>query len=62
MGLSFSKNLNDYYHEYHGIKNSFHVHGFGMVSHHFREWLGSNWMGLVIYHQKLIILLSNKKT
>ena len=39
MRLSFFGNLNYYYHEYHGIGNSFHdhdhvlVHGFGMISH-----------------------------
>ena len=43
MRFSFSRNLNDYYHEFHGIRNSFHdhdryhvlvhVHGFGTISH-----------------------------
>ena len=41
MRFSFSRNLNDYYHEFHGIENSFndhvhvlvHVHGFGTISH-----------------------------
>ena len=43
MRLSFSGNLNDYYHEYHGIGNSFqdhnrdhvifHIHGFEKISH-----------------------------
>ena len=37
MRLSFYGNLNDYYHEYHGIRNSFHdyvlVHVFGTISH-----------------------------
>ena len=39
MRLSFSTILNDYYHEYHGIRNFFHdhilvyVHMFGMISH-----------------------------
>ena len=39
MSFSFSRNLNDYYHEFHGIGNSFrdhdrdHVHGFGTISH-----------------------------
>ena len=43
MRLSFSRNENDYYHEYHGIKNSFHdhvivhVHVFGMISHSLQE-------------------------
>ena len=29
---------------------------------HFNDWFRSNWMGLVISHQKLIILPNNKKT
>ena len=39
MRFSFSRNLNDYFHEFHGIGNSFrdhvlvHVHGFGTISH-----------------------------
>ena len=39
MRFSFSGNLNDYYHKFHGIENSFHdhvlvhVHGFGTISH-----------------------------
>ena len=43
MKFSFSGNLNDYYHEFHGIRNSFHDHGcdhvlvhvhrFGTISH-----------------------------
>ena len=43
MRFSFSGNLNYYYHEFHGIQNSFnnhdrdhvlvHVHRFGMISH-----------------------------
>ena len=43
MRFSLSKNLNDYYHEFHGIGNSFHdhdrdhilvhVHGFETISH-----------------------------
>ena len=41
MRLSFSGNLNYYYHEYHGIENSFHdhdnvlvhIHMFGTISH-----------------------------
>ena len=39
MRFLFSKNLKDYYHEFHGIGNSFHdhilvyVHGFGAISH-----------------------------
>ena len=43
MRFSFSGNLNYYYHEYHGIENSFHdhdrdhvfinVHRIGMISH-----------------------------
>ena len=41
MRFFFSGNLNDYYHKFHGIGNSFHdcnhffihVHGFGMISH-----------------------------
>ena len=40
MRFSFSENLNDYYHEFHGIGNSFHnhdrdhvlIHGFGTIS------------------------------
>ena len=42
MRFSFSRNLNDYYHECHGIGNSFydhnhdyirvHIHVFGMIS------------------------------
>ena len=41
MRFSFNGNLNDYYHEFHGIGNSFHgrdhvlvhVHGFETISH-----------------------------
>ena len=39
MRFSFYGNLNDYYHEFHGIGNSFHDHGhdhvheFGTISH-----------------------------
>ena len=37
MRFSFSENLNDYYHEFHGIENFFHdhdhVHEFGTISH-----------------------------
>ena len=41
MRLSFSRNLNYYYHEFHGIRNSFHnrnhilihVQMFGTISH-----------------------------
>ena len=41
MRFSFSRNLNDYYHEFHGIENSFHdrdhvlvyIHEFGTISH-----------------------------
>ena len=43
MGFSLFGNLNDYYHEFRGIRNSFHdhdcdhvlihVHGFGKISH-----------------------------
>ena len=41
MRFSFSRNLNDYYHEFHGIGNAFHdqdhflvhVHGFRTISH-----------------------------
>ena len=43
MRLSFFGNLNDYYHEFHSIQNSFHdhdhdhvlvhVHSFGTISH-----------------------------
>ena len=41
MSFSFSGNFNDYYHEFHGVGNSFHnhdcdhvlVHGFGTISH-----------------------------
>ena len=43
MRFSFSGNLNDYYNEFHGIRNSFHdhdrdnilvhVHGFRTISH-----------------------------
>ena len=41
MNFSFSRNLNDYYHEFHGVENSFqdndhvlfNVHRFGMISH-----------------------------
>ena len=41
MGLSFFGYLNDYYHEYHGVGNSFHdhnhilvhVHVFGKISY-----------------------------
>ena len=42
MRFSFFWNFNYYYHEYHGIENSFHnhiliyVHGFGMISHSFQ--------------------------
>ena len=35
MKFLFSKNLNGYYHEFHGIGNSFHdhVHGFRTISY-----------------------------
>ena len=39
MRFFFSRNLNDYYHEFHGIRNSFHdhvlvhVHDFVIISH-----------------------------
>ena len=37
MRFSFSKNLNGYYHDFHGIENFFHdhdhVHEFGTISH-----------------------------
>ena len=39
MRFSFSKNLNDYNHEFHGFGNFFydhnhdHIHGFGTISH-----------------------------
>ena len=70
MRISFSMNLNYYYHEFSGMGNSFHdrnhvlvhVHEFRTISHYFREWVGSSWTGLMISHQKLIVLLSNKKT
>ena len=41
MRFSFYRNLNEYYHEFHGIEKSFHghdcdhvlIHGFGTISH-----------------------------
>ena len=59
--FSFSGNLNYYYNEFHGIGNSFHdhVHEFEMISHSLQAY---SWMGLVISHHKLIVLLSHKKT
>ena len=41
MRLSFYGNLNEYYHDYHGVENSFHdndhipihVHVYGSISH-----------------------------
>ena len=42
MRFSFSGNLNDYYHEFHGIENSFHghdcnhIHKFRTISHSLR--------------------------
>ena len=42
MRFSFSRNLNDYYQEFHGIINSFHdhnhdhVHVFGTISYSLR--------------------------
>ena len=72
MKLSFYENLRNYYHNNHYIKDSFHnhvhflvlvhVHEFGTILHSLQEWFKSNWMRLVISHQKLIILFSNKKT
>ena len=71
MRLSFSRNLNAYYHEFHGIRNSFndhnhvlvHVYMFGTISHRIHwECFGSSWTGLVISLQEFIIFLSNKKT
>ena len=67
MRFSFSGNLNYYYHEFHGIENSFHdhvlvhVHGSEMISHSLQGFKFSK-TRLVISHQKLIILLNNKKT
>ena len=56
MRFSFCGNLNDYYHEFHGIRNFFHdhVHMFRTISH--------SLLGIVISHQEFIILLNNKKT
>ena len=70
MRFSFSENLNDYYHEFHGIGNSFHdrdhvlvhVHGFGTISPSLQGMVWISLMRLVISHQNLIILLSKKKT
>ena len=45
MRFSFFRNSNDYYHQFHGIRNSFHdrnhvlvyIHEFGTISHSLQE-------------------------
>ena len=63
MRLSFCWYLNDYYHEFHGIGNSFHdhVHAFGTISHSLQGMvqIQLDWNGDFLL--KAHYLLSNKK-
>ena len=49
MRLSFFENLNDYYHEFHGIKNSFHDHDhvLGLVLIHVFRTISYSLQGMV---------------
>ena len=47
MRFSFSKNLNDYYHEFHGIINFFHDHDHVLVHVHEFGTISNSLQGMV---------------
>ena len=47
MRFSFSKNLNDYNHEFHGIENSFHDHNHVLVHFHMFGTISHSLQGMV---------------
>ena len=66
MSFSFFGILNDYYHEFHGIENSFHdhdhVHRFGTISHSLQGMVQIQLVGTGDFSSKTHYFLSNKKT